>query len=449
MDGLEQASIGRLANAMQMSKSGLYSYFTSKQDLQLATIDYAWRIFEELVLEPGDAPLDALLERWISYYEQDVFAGGCPFITAGTEFANRDGPVHDALATAIEHQRAALEHAVARDHASRLLTDTDPRQLAFELHALLVASSQDFRISREAGAFGHARAAIARLLSGDPPRLQPLRADGRPPHPTAPLGAGSNESPRSPTARRAPGTRGGARGEGVPRTDVHRVQIASELLGLDHVALAVADPGAMQAFLCDYLGMKELGHSASGIAVGACGDATKLALIPSDGPREAAALARVVLRVADVERAVAALPAGTEVQEDAPDLVTFEGPETLRLGFALVAGGGIDYDVDHVVLHVAEPEDTRFSLAELGCVPQGDTLRIADKHIRLEELPAWSERPLLDHLGIRVGSTDAIASGARARGLEIGEPATQDRVTIVLPGLERIRLDFVARAAAL
>ena len=409
VDGLEQASIGRLANAMQMSKSGLYSYFTSKQDLQLATIDYAWRIFEERVLEPGDAPLDALLERWISYYEQDVFAGGCPFITAGTEFANRDGPVHDALAAAIEHQRAALEHAVAREHASRLLTDADPRQLAFELHALLVAASQDFRISREAAAFCQGRAALARLLSGDPPRLQPTtRPDDRPRDPIAPL-----------------------------------------LLGLDHVALAVADAGAMQAFLCDYLGMKELGHSASGIAVGAGGEATKLTLIPSRGPREPAALARVVLRVGDLERAVAALPAGTEVEENAPDLVTFEGPEALRLGFALVAGDAIEYDIDHVVLHVAEPEDTRLALAELGCVPQADTLRIADKHIRLEELPGWSERPLLDHLAIGVGSTDAIAARAREQGLETSEPAAHDAVNIVLPGLERIRLDFVARAAAL
>ena len=54
IDGLEQVSIGRLAAAMEMSKSGLYAYFTSKQDLQLATIDCAWRIFEEHVLEPCD-----------------------------------------------------------------------------------------------------------------------------------------------------------------------------------------------------------------------------------------------------------------------------------------------------------------------------------------------------------------------------------------------------------
>jgi AcrR family transcriptional regulator len=178
LDGLEQASIGRLADMMQMSKSGLYSYFTSKEDLQLATIDCAWRIFEERVLEPGDDPLDAMLERWIGYYEEEVFAGGCLFITAGAEFANRKGPVRDALAAVTEHQLSALEQAVARAHASRLLTDTDPTQLAFELHALLTASNQRFRISGDRAAFTRARSAVTRLLEADPPR--PLRTGEEP-----------------------------------------------------------------------------------------------------------------------------------------------------------------------------------------------------------------------------------------------------------------------------
>jgi AcrR family transcriptional regulator len=169
IDGLHQVSIARLAAEMQMSKSGLYAYFTSKQDLQLATIDCAWRVFEEHVLEPGDDALGAMLERWISYYEREVFPGGCLFITAGTEFANRDGPVREALGRAIEEQVSALEHAIAADIGA---ATTDPSQLAFELHAVLTAGNQRYRISRDAAAFAHARAAIGRLLTdGD---LQPV-----------------------------------------------------------------------------------------------------------------------------------------------------------------------------------------------------------------------------------------------------------------------------------
>jgi AcrR family transcriptional regulator len=162
IDGLEQVSISRLATAMGMSKSGLYAYFTSKQDLQLATIDCAWRIFAQHVVEPGDDDVEALLERWISYYEREVFPGGCPFVTAAMEFANRDGPVHDALADAIERQVGILEAALRR---SERVGEGAAAQLAFELHALLTAANHRFRISRDRSAFVHGRAAIGRLLA--------------------------------------------------------------------------------------------------------------------------------------------------------------------------------------------------------------------------------------------------------------------------------------------
>jgi len=78
-------------------------------------------------------------------------------------------------------------------------------------------------------------------------------------------------------------------------------------------------------------------------------------------------------------------------------------------------------------------------------VPRGDTLHIADRSIRLEELPGWSERPLLDHIAIRVGSIDAIAAHVRERGLDVSGPSPGGARTVILPGAERIRLDFMAR----
>jgi len=161
IDGLEQVSIARLAAAMEMSKSGLYAYFTSKQDLQLATIDCAWSIFEAHVVKPEPAALEALVERWISYYEREVFPGGCLFVTAGMEFANREGPVHDALAAAIGRQIAMLEDAVRRAPVD----PDDAVQLGFELYALLTACNHRFRISRDRAAFTQGRAAIGRVLA--------------------------------------------------------------------------------------------------------------------------------------------------------------------------------------------------------------------------------------------------------------------------------------------
>jgi AcrR family transcriptional regulator len=161
LDGLDDVSIGRLAESMQMSKSGLYAHFGSKQDLQLATIECAWRVFAEHVLDPTDGGIEALLERWIAYYEHEVFPGGCLFVTAGLEFANREGPVHDALATAIERQTGALEEAVRGAARGR---DVDVGQLAFELHAVLTSGNQRFRMNRDPRMFARTRTAAHRLL---------------------------------------------------------------------------------------------------------------------------------------------------------------------------------------------------------------------------------------------------------------------------------------------
>ena len=171
LDGLEQVTLGRLATAMQMSKSGLYAYFTSKEDLQLATIESAWSVFDEHVLD-GDHPLGILLARWIAYYEQEVFPGGCPFATAAMEFANRDGPVHDALAEALARQLSALREAVQRAQEAGGRRGIDADQLAFELYAVLTTGNQRFRITRDPEAFAQTRAATTRLI-------QPLKGGPR------------------------------------------------------------------------------------------------------------------------------------------------------------------------------------------------------------------------------------------------------------------------------
>jgi hypothetical protein len=133
-----------------------------------------WGIFEHNVLEPGHDDLDALLERWLTDYEREVFPGGCLVITAGMESANRDGAVHDALAAALERQLTALQRAVAcaRDDG-RPSVATDAGQLAFELHAVLTAGNQCFRISRDPQR-SHTRAEPPRGCCSPPPDPPPL-----------------------------------------------------------------------------------------------------------------------------------------------------------------------------------------------------------------------------------------------------------------------------------
>jgi AcrR family transcriptional regulator len=102
VDGLAGLSLAHLADAVGMSKSGLFAHFGSKEELQLATIDAASAIFEELVIEAaagadaGVPRLRAYIERFLGHVEDGVFPGGCFFISAMSELDTHPGPVRDA-----------------------------------------------------------------------------------------------------------------------------------------------------------------------------------------------------------------------------------------------------------------------------------------------------------------------------------------------------------------
>jgi len=235
---------------------------------------------------------------------------------------------------------------------------------------------------------------------------------------------------------------------GPPTSDDVPAPAAAQdgLLALDELALAVADPDAMVAFLREHVGMHELDRSGDWVLVGADRLATKLRLLAAEGPREPGALSRLVLGVADLQRAVMSLPSGTEMRQEGPGEFAFEGPEGLGLGFTL-APRGLDYDLDRVILRVAYPQEATVALTQLGCVARDGALYIAEKRIMLEELPAWTERPLLDHISVHVASVAPLAARARRGGLTVETADSDDTVTVVVPGLERISFRFVKLAA--
>jgi len=167
VNGLEGLSIGGLARATAMSKSGLYAHFGSKLDLQLATIEAARETFVAEVLRPalraprGIERLLALCEAFLSHVERGVFPGGCFFAAAAVDVGTRPGPVHDAIVAQRIDWLKLLER-LAREAAElrELDTSTDPAQLAFELQAMLVAANTSFILQADAGAFERARSAI-------------------------------------------------------------------------------------------------------------------------------------------------------------------------------------------------------------------------------------------------------------------------------------------------
>ena len=145
--GLDGLTVGHLADALHMSKSGLFAHFGSKEELQLATIDTARRIFIERVVRPAfEAPkgmprLWKLIHLWISYVEKRVFSGGCFFTAASFEFDSRRGAVRDRIALVMREWIDVLTRAVQEaQRAGHILPKIDAASLAHELHAIAIGA---------------------------------------------------------------------------------------------------------------------------------------------------------------------------------------------------------------------------------------------------------------------------------------------------------------------
>jgi AcrR family transcriptional regulator len=170
-EGLEPLSIGRLAEATAMSKSGLFAHFGSKEELQLATVDHAAKLFVGEVIDPargapkGLARIWALCDHMIGYSERQVFPGGCFFAATSFEFNNRPGPVRDRIEEMIRSWLSYLEHAVEQAQAAgELDSNASAREVAFQLDAFAQASNAQYQLFRDPQVFDHARRAIQERL---------------------------------------------------------------------------------------------------------------------------------------------------------------------------------------------------------------------------------------------------------------------------------------------
>jgi AcrR family transcriptional regulator len=163
VEGLEGLTIGRLAAELQMSKSGLFAHFGSKQDLQLATIAAAAQRFKGRVIDPAlDAPdgaprLRVMAERYLDQLED--YSGGCFWAATSAEYDDRPGPVRDAIAGALDAWTGELERQ------ARAAGVEDFERFAFELYALVMGTNSRYRLNGDRRVFDHARAAIERLLA--------------------------------------------------------------------------------------------------------------------------------------------------------------------------------------------------------------------------------------------------------------------------------------------
>jgi AcrR family transcriptional regulator len=166
--GLEALSIGRLAEELELSKSGLYAHFGSKEALELAVIEHAREQFVAEVLAPalkaprGEPRVRALFQKWTEWGNRE---GGCLFVSLAAELDDRPGPARDAMAALtrdwVDALATAARIAIEEGHFKK---DGDPAQIAFELHGIMLARHELSRLVGDPKVASRAQRAFDALI---------------------------------------------------------------------------------------------------------------------------------------------------------------------------------------------------------------------------------------------------------------------------------------------
>ena len=175
--GLHALTLGRLAEELEMSKSGIFAHFKAKETLELEVLEEASRRFISCVITPsrtvttGLPRVRALFESWLEWDDLTALPGGCPFVQWSIEFDEQSGDVRERL---LEMQQAWHEQlALVARHAKKeghFRSDLDPEQFAFELYGIALSYHHSKRLLRDSKAKHHARAAFETLIQNAQPR---------------------------------------------------------------------------------------------------------------------------------------------------------------------------------------------------------------------------------------------------------------------------------------
>jgi AcrR family transcriptional regulator len=168
--GLEGLSIGAIAEVTQMSKSGVFAHFGSREELQISVIREYFSRFERDVFLPAlDAPrgllrLRALFKNWMVQVSHEI-QSGCIFISGAVEFDDRTGPVRDALEQSVNTWLTAFKRSISFAIAEKhLAADTDPAQLMFEIHGLILALHYEARFFKSDRSMSRATTGFDNLI---------------------------------------------------------------------------------------------------------------------------------------------------------------------------------------------------------------------------------------------------------------------------------------------
>lgn len=171
--GLESLTIGSVADRAGLSKSGVFSRFGSREELQLAVLgEYERRFVDDVLLpalreKPGLPRLSAMFRRWVGRVRREELATGCLFMSSAFEYDDQPGVVRTAVAAGVDGWRAQLARAAKQAvDCGHLAPDTDVEQLVFEIYSLMLGLHHDARFRKDPHASARVVAAFERLLSG-------------------------------------------------------------------------------------------------------------------------------------------------------------------------------------------------------------------------------------------------------------------------------------------
>lgn len=169
-DGLEGLTIGLLAEKMNMSKSGVFAHFGSREDLQIEVVKLYHRQFEQEVFYPsikearGLPRLEAMFARWIKQVTIEI-ASGCIYISGAVEYDDRPGEIREQLVSMVHTwQQALYRCALQAIEAGHLRADTDADQLVYEMYGLILGLHHDARFLKKSGSVERAQKGFERLI---------------------------------------------------------------------------------------------------------------------------------------------------------------------------------------------------------------------------------------------------------------------------------------------
>jgi Glyoxalase/Bleomycin resistance protein/Dioxygenase superfamily. len=219
---------------------------------------------------------------------------------------------------------------------------------------------------------------------------------------------------------------------------------------LDHVAYWVADRDPIADFVTAHLGMHVIDRTERFTLLGSNARRGKITLFDADGPRERGALGHVAFRVSDLAAALAQLPASLELDRPRDGEAYFELTEGVRLGL-VEAATDVEYDLDHVALLSANPEETAAAYGSLGfaSAPPGPSgaprVEVGGAWVEFHPgQPGAPEKPLLNHLAVLVDSANEHIAAANDLGVEIDDVVdAPNTLAVFLWGPERVRVEYV------